>query len=52
VSAGWALCALQDRGVAVSDAVALERHRRLGVPGPWPDALLQILAELRAMVRG
>ncbi|HEX4789195.1 MAG TPA: hypothetical protein VH372_12080 [Actinospica sp.] len=51
VSAGWALCALQARGMAVPDAVALERHRRLGVPGPWPDALLQILAELRAMVR-
>lgn len=52
VSGGWALCALQDRGVAVPDSVALDRHRTLGVPGPWPDALLQILAELRALVRG
>jgi hypothetical protein len=51
VNAGWALCALQARGMAVPDAVALDRHRRLGVPGPWPDALLQILAELRAMLR-
>lgn len=53
VSGGWALCALQARpGVPVDDEVALERHRSLGVPGPWPDALLEILAELRAVVRG
>lgn len=51
VSEGWALCAIQARGFAVDDEVALERHRRLGVPGPWPDALLEILAELRAVVR-
>lgn len=51
VSAGWALCAIQARAVAVPDDVLLERHLRLGVPGPWPDALLEILAELRAVVR-
>lgn len=51
VSGGWALCAIQARGFAVPDDVALDRHLRLGVPGPWPDALLEILAELRAVVR-
>ena len=50
VSGGWALTAIQAGGLTVPDAVALDRQRRLGMPGPWPDVLLGMLKELRAIV--
>jgi hypothetical protein len=34
----------------VPDAVALSRQQRLGHPGPWPDALLSLLAGFREHV--
>lgn len=49
VSGGWALAAIQAGGVTVPDTVALEQQR-LGLPGPWPDALLGMLKELRVIV--
>ena len=50
VSGGWAMTAIQAGGLAVPDAVALSRQRRLGHPGPWPDALLSLLAAFREHV--
>jgi hypothetical protein len=51
VSEGWAMAAIQGAGLAVPDVVALNRQARLGHPGPWPDALLAVLGDLRARVR-
>ena len=42
--------AIQAGGLAVPDAVALSRQQRLGHPGPWPDALLSLLAGFREHV--
>ena len=50
VSGGWALTAVQAGAPTVPDAVALDQQQRLGLPGPWPDALLGMLGELRAIV--
>ncbi len=50
VSGGWAMAAIQAGGLAVPDAVALNRQQRLGHPGPWPDALLSLLAGFREHV--
>jgi hypothetical protein len=50
VSGGWAMTAIQAGGLAVPDAVALSRQQRLGHPGPWPDALLSLLAGFRGHV--
>jgi len=47
VSGGWAMTAIQAGGLAVPDMVALSRQQRLGHPGPWPDALLSLLAGFR-----
>ncbi len=50
VSGGWAMTAIQAGGLAVPDAVALGRQQRLGHPGPWPDALLSLLAGFREQI--
>jgi len=50
VGGGWALTAIQAGGVTVPDSVALDHQHRLGMPGPWPDVLLGMLKELRAIV--
>jgi hypothetical protein len=50
VSGGWAMTAIQAGGLAVPDAVALSRQQCLGHPGPWPDALLSLLAGFRGHV--
>ena len=50
VGGGWALTAIQAGGVTVPDSVALDHQQRLGMPGPWPDVLLGMLKELRAIV--
>ena len=49
VSGGWALAAVQSRGLAVPDSVAANRQQR-GLPGPWPDALLAMLRDLRSVL--
>jgi len=52
ISGGWAMTAIQARGLAMPDAVALElpRQGRPGHPGPWPDALLALLWSFRDLV--
>jgi hypothetical protein len=50
VAGGWALTAIQAGGLTVPDAVALNQKQRLGMPGPWPDELLGVLKQLRAIV--
>jgi hypothetical protein len=44
------MTAIQAGGLAVPDAVALSRQQCLGHPGPWPDALLSLLAGFRGHV--
>jgi hypothetical protein len=47
VSAGWVMTAVHANRLAVPDAVALQGKGRPGRPGPWPDALLGLLAGFR-----
>ncbi len=53
VSGGWALAAVQARGLVTPDAVAIRLQRERPHPGhsgPWPDALLAVLAAFRNLV--
>jgi hypothetical protein len=47
VSNGWALTAVQARGLARPDELELRMQGRNGHPGPWPDVLLQLLRGFR-----
>ncbi len=50
---GWALAAVQARGMVTPDAVAIrlrQEHPHPGHAGPWPDALLAVLAAFRDLV--
>jgi hypothetical protein len=50
VSNGWALAAVQARGLARPEAVELQLQGRPGHPGPWPDVLLRLLRGFRDRV--
>jgi hypothetical protein len=52
-SGGWALAAVQARGMVTPDAVAIrlrQEHPHPGHAGLWPDALLAVLATFRDLV--
>ena len=52
-SGGWALAAIPARGMVTPDAVAIRlqhEHPHPGHAGPWPDALLAVLATFRDLV--
>jgi hypothetical protein len=50
VSSGWALAAVQARGLARPENVELQLQGRAGHPGPWPDVLLRLLRGFRDRV--
>jgi hypothetical protein len=50
VSSGWALAAVQARGLARPDNIELQMQGRAGHPGPWPDVLLRLLRGFRERV--
>jgi hypothetical protein len=50
VSSGWALAAVQARGLARPEQTELLMQGRPGHPGPWPDVLLRLLRGFRDRV--
>jgi hypothetical protein len=50
VSSGWALAAIQARGLARPEQAELQLQGRPGHPGPWPDVLLRLLRGFRDRV--